>query len=310
MARPATRRGVLASLAGGAAALAGCGGGGAGRSGGDTGDAAGGSRDDPVSVLGAGSLQRLLETGLRTAVDVPVRTEAHGSVAAARLVADGRRDPDVVALADPALFGSVLAADWHARFATNEVALAYVEGTPAAARLRAADRWFEPLVAGDVSLGRTDPALDPLGYRTLFVCRLAERYYDRPGLADAVLAPEQTRPETGLLAALEAGEVGAAFAYRSMAVDRGLATVDLPAEIDLGDPAMADRYRRVSYDVPDGPTVRGAPVTYAATLRTVTPGSRAVLDALASPALLAEFGFASRDDYPRYVGAVPEAVEG
>jgi molybdate/tungstate transport system substrate-binding protein len=263
-----------------------------------------------VSVLGAGSLQRLLDDGLRRAVDVPVRVEAHGSVAAARLVADGRRDPDVVVLADPVLFDGVLPIDWHARVATNELVVAYVPGTEAAERLAGADEWYEPLAAGTVDLARTDPALDPLGYRTLFCLDLAARHYDEPGLADAVLAPEQVRPETGLLAALETGEVDAAVAYRSMAIDRDLEIVDLPPEVNLGHPAFADHYATASYDLPAGPTVRGAPVAYAATLRTVDPDTRVVLDALASPSLLADFGLASPDDYPRFVGRVPDGVGG
>jgi molybdate/tungstate transport system substrate-binding protein len=150
-----TRRAVLAGTASLAAGLAGC----SGVSG----------RSRPVSVLAAGSLQNALTEGLREAVDADLTVEAYGSRQAAQLVAGGQRDPDVLALSDVALFESVLSTSWYAAFASNALVVAYNPDTEAGRRVPAADRWYEPLLSPSFRLGRTDPALDPLGYRTLLL---------------------------------------------------------------------------------------------------------------------------------------------
>jgi molybdate/tungstate transport system substrate-binding protein len=251
-----SRRDALAALAGGVGALSGC-------------SSVLGSSETAVRVLCAGSLQKAF-LDLGSAVDARVEVEAHGSATAARLVAEGTRDPHVIALADAVLFDSVLSPSWYAHIATNELALAYDAGTDAGSRIDRADRWLDPLVDGTVRLGRTDPDLDPLGYRTLFALELAADHYDRPGLEDDILDDSRIFPETSLLARLETGAVDAAVVYRTMALDRGLDTVDLPAAVDLSDPELA----------------------------VITDG-----------ALLADHGFVT-DRYPTFEGDVPDAVEG
>lgn len=285
-----SRRAFLSGLAAGTSGwLAGCG------------SVAG--RREPVEVLAAGSLQTALAEGLREAVATPVAVEAHGSVAAARLVERGERDPDVVALADTALFTDRLDA-WHATFATNELAVATAD-TAGGRRVAEADRWFQPLVDGTARLGRTDPALDPLGYRTLFALRLAGDHYDRPTLAEDVLGPDQVYPETALAASVETGAVDAAVLYRTMADDHGLPTRDLPAAIDLGSADHAEDYADLTYELPDGSAVRGDVIRYGATLRRRTTAAERVFDALVGGEYLPTFGFDAPDDYPRYTEDAP-----
>ncbi|QLH83375.1 extracellular solute-binding protein [Halosimplex pelagicum] len=305
-----SRRSVLAALgsAGAGTALSGCvgsvgsavGADGRGASG-----AAGDSDGRPVSVLAAGSLQLAFSEGLRAAVDRPVRVEAHGSVTAARLVAEGKRDPDIVALADTALFDRLVPADWHAEFATNALVVAYDGDGEVGRRVGSADRWFAPLLASDATLGRTDPDLDPLGYRTLFALDLAGEYYDRPGLRDALTDRRSVYPETSLLSRFETGDLDAAVVYRSMAEDRGYDYLDLPTEIDLGDPARADTYGAVSYDLPTGETVRGAPIAYGALARTDDESVAEAFETLVDGAYLRDHGFAVPDEFPEYSGDVP-----
>lgn len=269
-----------------------------------------GRRDRPVSLLAAGSLHNALENGLRRSVDVPLAVEAHGSAAAARFVADGQKDPDVVSLADVALFDAPLSQPWYAEFATNSLVLVYDHDSTGGRRVAAAgrDRWYEPLLDGDVAFGRTDPDLDPLGYRTLFALELATDHYGTDvDLRAAIPATDQVYPETELLAAFETGTVDAAVVYRSMAVDRGFEFVDLPAAVDLSDPARADRYASTSYELPDGTVVDGAVVSYASAARRRTTAIESVFERHLTGAYLTEFGFAVPDDYPRYTGDVPAA---
>lgn len=186
--------------------------------------------------------------------------EAHGSLAAAELVRSGARDPDALALADPALVDAL--AGWHAVFATNALTVVYDPRSEHADAVR--DDWRDALAREEVAVGRTDPRRDPLGYRTLLALELAGR---AGAPADAIRANADVFPETQLLRTLEAGGLDAAFAYRNMAVAHDLPRVDLPAEIDLSDPDLADRYRTAAVSV-DGETVRGEPIRYGAAFLT------------------------------------------
>jgi len=306
-----SRRGLLA---GGAAvlgsALAGC----TTQlsAGGPAADAAG---SEPVELLAAGSLNDALENGLRPALrdgGPTLRVEARGSAAAARLVAEDRKAPDLVSVADPALFDGPIDPAWHAEFATNSLVVAY---DPDSAGGRAvadagAGAWYRPLLDGAATLGRTDPDLDPLGYRTLFALELAADFYDTDAdLREAVPRRDQVYPETQLVSQFETGTLDAAFTYRSAAVARGYEFVDLPPEVDLGDPGREEAYRTVSYTLPSGKTVRGAPVRYATTVRSeLTDAVRAVFEAHATGDYLTEYGFEVPDDYPRFRGDVPDAI--
>ena len=277
------------------------------------GRASGGSgTTEPVSILAAGSLQHALETGLDPSVEVPIRVEAHGSATVARMVAEGQRDPDIVTVADTALFDEPLSPPWYAEFASNALVLAYNADTEGGSRLAEAgpQQWYEPLVEGTVSLGRSDPDQDPLGYRSLFMLELASRYYDEaPNLRTAIPQREQIYPETSLLSQLETGSIDAALVYRNMAQERDYDYRTLPTEIDFSDPEYtADWYSTVSYELPSGQVVRGGPITYASTIRTQSAATRAVFDAHTTGTYLTDAGFGTDSSLPRYEGDVPSAV--
>lgn len=267
---------------------------------------------EPVSLLAAGSLQLALAEGLARTVDVPVEVEAHGSATVARLVESGERDPDIVSVADTALFESILDPDWYATFASNALVVAYSSETAGGRRVAEAGRegWYRPLLAGEASLGRTDPDHDPLGYRTLFMLELAERYYDGAGpLRERLPSRRQVYPESSLVSRLETGAIDAAVVYRNMAEERGYDHVDLPAEIDLSDPRhVEDWYRTAAYTLSDGVTVRGDLIGYGSTLRHRRDAAGEVFTAHVGGDYLAAHGFVVPAHFPRYVGDVPDAI--
>jgi len=270
-----------------------------------------GGRSLTVAMLAAGSLQHALETGLQPAVDVPIRVEAHGSATVARMVAEGQRDPDIVTVADTALFEAPLSPPWYATFTSNAVVLAYNPDTEGGRRVAEAgtERWYEPLVDGDVRLGRTDPDQDPLGYRTLFTLELAARYYDdAPVLHESIPARRQIYPETALISEFETGAIDAAFAYRNMAVERGYDYVDLPDRIDLSNPDHVDRYSTVSYTLPGGQEIRGDLISYGSTIRKPSDAARSVFAVHTTGDYLEDSGFLRREGFPRYEGDVPAEV--
>jgi len=270
------------------------------------------SRSATVAVLAAGSLQNALANGLRPAVDVPVEIETHGSATVARMIDDGQRDPDIVTVADVALFEGVLSPPWHSVFTGNSVVVAYNPDTDGGERLADAEpgRWYEPIADGDVSIGRTDPDRDPLGYRTLFMLELASRYYEgASNLGDRILRRNQIYPETSLISQFETGSIDAAIAYRNMAVEREYEYIELPDRINLSDPQYVEEwYSTTSYTLPSGREVHGGLISYASTIRHMSDAAVSVFDVHTTGRYLEAHGFLRRDHFPAYAGDVPQRV--
>ena len=272
----------------------------------------GGSRSTTIAILAAGSLQNALSNGLAPAVDVPVQIESHGSATVARMIDEGQRDPDIVSVADVALFEAPLSPSWHSVFTSNSVVVAYNPDTAGGERLAAAgpERWYEPMVEGDVTIGRTDPDQDPLGYRTRFALELASRYYaDASNLVDRILERDQIYPETSLISQFESGSIDAAFAYRNMAVERGYEYIELPDQVNLSDPAYAeDWYSAVSYTLPSGQTIQGGVISYGSTIRHASDAAVSVFDVHTTGQYLEDHGFLLREQFPAYSGDIPQRV--
>lgn len=269
------------------------------------------SQSEPVLMLAAGSLNNALENGLRPRSTTTLRIEARGSTEVARLIAAGQKDPDIVSVADTTLFDSLLDPDWFAEFATNAIVIAYNPETEGGRRVATAntDEWYRPLLNGEVSLGRTDPDLDPLGYRTLFMLELATDYYPiDTELRNAIPKQEQLYPETQLVSQFEIGAIDTAITYRNMAVERGYEYVDLPVEIDLSDPEHSDRYSTTTYELADGTVVSGGPISYGSTIRHQSSAVTDVFEMHTAGQHLNEFGFDIPDDYPRYTGDAPDEI--
>lgn len=276
-----------------------------------------------ITVFNAGSLASPIGAAARafegTRAGVRVLQESSGSLEAARKLTELGKVPDVLAVADEAVLEELIEpahAGWHAVFATNAMVLLRRPGAPALD----STTWVEGLLQPGIRIGRADPALDPNGYRTLMVLRLAELEAGEPGPAARLLAamPDRyMRPkEAELTALVEAGELDYAWSYRSIAVERGLPHVALGAAVDLGDPARAGAYARVSVRLPgarmggDSVEIRGAPIAYAVTVPRLAPNAADALefvrflltpagrDALASKGLLAP-------PVPRFGGPEP-----
>ena len=240
---------------------------------------------DTVVVFTAASLA----VPIRAALDAFARRtgtvvlqENGASLELARRITELHRVPDVVALADEEVFPQLLvphALSGYTRFARNRIVLAYTDHSAGAAGVSAAN-WFRVLQRADVRVGRSDPTLAPVGYRTLAVYQLAERLYHTPGLAarlEARTTPALIRPNASdLVALLQAGELDYIVDYESLARANHLRYVRLPMDIDLGDPARAAQYARVSVRVPrrrDTLTYVAAPIVYGIGIPRAAPHS-------------------------------------
>ncbi len=236
---------------------------------------------ETLLVNRAGSLDDVIRAvGARFEAAHPgvlVRGDHGGSVDMALRATDPPTTPDVVATADYAIIPRLLIpryATWYAGFAGNAIVLAYTDRSRHAAELTERN-WVDLLLRPGVRGGYSDPGRDPGGYWAVLVMRLAEVYYRRPGLAARL---EQMSPvvnaaaKQNLLDLLKNGEIDYLLLYRSTARSQGLRILELPAEINLGDPARAAAYGTVSLEVPrepgasDSVLIHGRPVIYGVTI--------------------------------------------
>lgn len=207
--------------------------------------------------------------------EIAVKAEAAGSRACARKISDLGRQCDVMASADYKVVANLLMgehADFNIRFALNEMVIAYTEKS-GGSEIITVDNWHEILLKERIAFGRSDPNLDPCGYRTLMVFQLAQKYYEVDELAAKLKAKgKHIRPkETDLLALLETGEIDYLFIYRSVATQHGLKMVLLPDEINLKSSEFSDLYGTSEVQVSGKKpgefiTRKGEPMVYSVTV--------------------------------------------
>jgi molybdate/tungstate transport system substrate-binding protein len=276
---------------------------------------------DTLLVYIAASLTRPIQPVLDTfsaRTGIVVQRESGASLEHVRKITELHRVPDLLLLADADVFPQLLVpryATWYAEFARNRMVVAYTRRSKHADEINR-DNWPDILLRRDVDVGRTDPDLAPVGYRTLIMLDLAERFYRRPGLAKSLLtaAPARNiRPNAAELAALlAAGELDYIYDYQSVAESNGFSFVALPDEINLGDPKRARDYAAVSVRV-RGTTrssqteFKGQPILYGLTAPLEAPHPAAAsrfLAYLTSPDVVAQMRAAHVDmlDHPVIVG--------
>lgn len=244
-----------------------------------------------LSVFHAGSLalpfKQIAAEFNQIHPNLRIQLEAAGSRACARKITELHRPCDLLASADYRVIDQLLLPDhatWNLRFAANELCIVYHPASPRASEL-APHTWIDILLDPNVAIGRSDPNTDPCGYRTVLTLQLAESHYNRPGIADALLAKDQRfiRPkETDLLALLETHTLDYLFLYRSVARQHGLQTLLLPDEINLKNPALDAWYATASIQL-TGKTPsetllqRGESMVYGLTIPANAPNPRAAL---------------------------------
>ena len=254
-----------------------------------------------VVMFHAGSLSVPFET-MEKAFEakypkVDLLREAAGSQACARKITDLKKPCDIMASADYKVIDKLLIpeyADWNVRFATNQLVLCYTEKSKDAGKVNK-DNWYEILQKKGVVWGHSDPNLDPCGYRALMVLQLAEKFYKKPGLYDALLdnrPKENVRPKSvELVSLLKTGNMDYAWEYLSVAVQQGLKYIVLPDAINLGNYKYDDSYKQAKVKVSGKKpgtwiTRTGKSCTYGITLIKDAPNKEAAvlfLEYLLSP---------------------------
>jgi len=271
-----------------------------------------------IVVFNAGALALPLRQALdsfTTRNNLTANQENAGSVESVRKVTDLGRNPDVIAVADTALFGAMLGGRLAGPIAVlggTRLVLAFTERSKFAREVNSKN-WIDVTTRPGVQVGRSDPALDPAGYRALMAMQLAERFYHKPGLEARLknaAPPANMRPKSAdLTALLQTGNLDYAWAYESVAKSLGLRYVALPPEVDLGDPSLGAVYAKASVQIGTVATsaqgggagrplvMHGAPIVFGAAMLKGSPNpsaGRGFITYLISPegrAILAANGF-------------------
>ena len=202
-----------------------------------------------------------------------VQAQFGGSVKMAKQITDLHQDADILAVADynvipKYLFGNPPYASWYASIARNAITFVYTDKSKYAGEVNS-NNWYKVLARPGVEIGRSNPDTDPSGYETVQMLNLAEKYYKLPGLGQSILAnapPTNMRDtETSLISALQLGQIDYLAIYRSDALQHHLKFIDLPAEINLSDPADAAAYKDGIAHTKNG-DLAGTPIVYAITV--------------------------------------------
>jgi len=208
--------------------------------------------------------------------DVDVVLHFAGSRQLAKEIIDLNATPDIYASADYRLMSMLLKKnliDWYLVFARNEMVIAYTDNSKYADEINSTN-WYKILNRTDVTFGHSDPNLDPCGYRSIIVLKLADLYYNTSGAIYKWLEVEKNKTGTliirpksvDLLSLLESGELDYAFEYRSVAVQHHLRFIELPPQINLGYLEYDDFYKKVNVTLSGGQVMYGEAIAYGITI--------------------------------------------
>ena len=214
--------------------------------------------------------------------DVEIKSEAGGSRSIARQVAELGKPADILMSADYAVINNLIIPDhanWNAIFAVNSMVIMYTDQSKYADKIKE-ENWYEILLRDGVQYGHSKPDMDPCGYRSVLLFQLAENYYQKEGLNQALLdhCPQKNiRPKSvELIALLETGALDYAFEYESVAMqhqamDSRFEYVELPEAINLSSLNYIDEYARATIELSGAEpgstiTTKGEPIVYSLTM--------------------------------------------
>lgn len=127
-----------------------------------------------IEIMYAASLAEEMESEIvpefKKYCGCEVYSEPKGSVAIVELIKDGLRKPDVAITADYRLFDELKGSfiDGYYISASNSLVIV-------GKRIDFEDdEWIDGILDGEITAGMSDPFVDPLGYRTLLLLKLAE----------------------------------------------------------------------------------------------------------------------------------------
>jgi len=265
-----------------------------------------------VSVAYASSLQFLNEK-----VVSPAFTAAEGYTFSGRGASSGDLESEIAAgEITPNVFEAVGGdnitplepkfTSWYIQYAGTSMVVAYNPKSKYASQFKAIANGSKPvsdlftlLQTPGLKLGRTDPNTDPQGRDFIYMLELAQMYYRLPsdtvakilGTSDfGTASSSQIYAESSLDSTLQSGQLDAASAFVTQAIQLHLDYVPLPIAINLGSAALAAQYKKASVTIKGGVTKHGSPQVIDITIiGTPTPAGIAFVKYTLSPAGLAQY---------------------
>jgi len=178
---------------------------------------------------------------------------------------------------------------WYVQYAGTSITVAYnpsgkygSDFAAIAAGKKPIQDLFTIMEKPGFKLGRTDPNLDPQGRAFIYMLELAQAQYHLPSDTVAKILgttnyadanSPQIFDEAALPARLQAGQLDAASAYQSQAIQLHLHYIQLPVTINLSSPALADHYHTASITIAGNVTKHGSPLVLGIT--TIAPPNSA-----------------------------------
>ena len=165
--------------------------------------------------------------------------------------------------------------NWYIQYAGTSMVVAYNPKSKYASQFKAIADGSEPLKnlftllqTPGLKLGRTDPNVDPQGRDFIYMLELAQAYYHLPsdtvakilGTTDfGTASSSQIYAESSLDSTLESGQLDAASAFVTQAVELHLAYVPLVPQINLCCSQYASVYKTAKVTLANGMTKSGSP---------------------------------------------------
>jgi molybdate/tungstate transport system substrate-binding protein len=264
-----------------------------------------------VNVAYASSLQFLNEK-----IVSPAFTAADGYTFSGRGDASGTLEADIASgEITPNVFESVGGdnvtplepkfTSWYIQYAGTAIVLAYNPKSKYASQFKAIADGSEPvsklfslLQTPGLKLGRTDPSTDPQGRDFIEMLELAQAYYHLPSDTVAKIlgtsnfgsaSSSEIYAESSLDSTLESGQLDAASAFVTQAIELHLDYIPLPTAINLSSAADAAQYKKASVTIKSG-TKHGSPQVIDITIiGKPTPAAIAFVKYTLSPAGLAQY---------------------
>jgi molybdate/tungstate transport system substrate-binding protein len=239
-----------------------------------------------VNVFYAGSLVNLNENlvgpAFAAASEYTYQGKGAGSGAIANQIKGKVATPDVVEFADPAVNTTLLGAangnyvSWYLTFATSQLVIGFDPKSKVAKEFVQVQKgklpFYRALQQKGLKVGRTDPNIDPKGYRAIWMANLTQKLYklknfEQKLFGDAENA-SQVFPEQTLVARMLTGQVNTGVFYLSEVRDLGIPYITLPPQVNLGstNPKDVKLYATQHFTTSAGQTVTGAPIQYTITI--------------------------------------------
>ena len=199
-----------------------------------------------------------------------------GSLLLAQQISQGNPVSVFISVARPAVQPLYLgneSSGWAIAFASDQMALAYSNASlqnsaansilttyTSATALNTTEAWnsfFANITSGSVKIGIGNPNADPAGYRAWIVLEAASQAYAQNSsfFGNRIIANNgnvTAASAADLVGPLETGQIQFLFIYKSAAIAHKLNYLELPDQVNLGNPKYSQFYSKFSYQLSKG----------------------------------------------------------